>query len=139
MVALGEHLLDGASVVSRPRTLVRHLTAPLLRLPVALGQRGEGASRKEGFACAANRALDASFLITRAHLAGTRDEVIVSAQLKQARVQVNFTTPEFQRSTAEIVVDDHARLGRPTLKGMHVAAQKVFHGLIEEELQIERA
>ena len=75
----GEDLLDGAGVVSRPRTLMRHLIAPDERLPVAFGERGEGPARPEGIPDIANRTFDAAFLIAGADLTGTRHEVIVSA------------------------------------------------------------
>jgi hypothetical protein len=44
-----------------------------------------------------------------------------------------------QYGTLEIVVENLSRLARPSLKGMHMAAQKILHRLIEEKLQIQSA
>src|SRR6266571_2164580 len=40
-------------------------------------------------------------------------------------------------STFKVVVKNHSRLSEPVFERMHVAAQEVFHGLIEEEFQIQ--
>ena len=117
---------------------MRHLVAPEPGLAVAFGQRGECAAGPEGIPHIANGPLHAPFLIARAHLAGPWREVIVRAQFDQARVEMNLVAASLQHGAIEIVVEDHARLAGPGLKGMHVAAQEVLHRLIEEELQVQR-
>jgi hypothetical protein len=105
-------------------------------LTIALGQGGEGAAGPEGIAHIADGAFHTPFLIARAHLAGPRSEVIVRPQLDEPRVKQNLLAAPFQHGTFQIVVKDHARLPRPELKGVDVAAQEILHGLIEEEFQI---
>ena len=117
---------------------MRHLIAPEQSLPVAFGERGEGAAGPEGFAHIANGSLHAAFLITGADLTGTRGEVIMSAELHQSRVEVDLVASALQHCAAKVVVKNHARLAGPVVKGMHVAAQEVLHRLVEEELQIQR-
>jgi hypothetical protein len=78
-------------------------------------------------------------LIARAHLARARREVIVGAQLNQARMKLDLIAAPLQDRAFEVVVENDARLTRPGLEGMHVAAQEVLHRLIEEELQIQGA
>ena len=63
----------------------------------------------------------------------------MGAQLDQAGVEVDLVAAALQHGDFEIVVENHARLPAPVFKGMHMAAQEVLHGLIEEELQIQRA
>src|SRR5215472_7549284 len=131
-----ENLLHGAAVISRPWALMRDLIAPSQRLPVALGQRGEGAACPERIPNIANGSFHAAFLIPGADLAGTSDKVIMRAQLHQPWMEVDLIAAALQHGTAEIVIENHPRLSAPILKRMHVAAQKVLHGLIEEEFQI---
>ena len=59
------------------------------------------------------------------------------AQVDQPGVKLNLIAAALQHCTLEIVVENHARLAVPILKRMHVAAQEILHGLIEEELQIQ--
>ena len=134
----GEDLGNGTAVVSRPASPMRHLIAPEQCLPVAFGERGEGTARPEGFANIANGSLHATFLITGADLTGTSDEVIMSAELHQSRVEVDLVASAFEHRAAKVVVKNHARLAGPVLEGMDMAAQKVLHRLVEEELQIQR-
>ena len=51
---------------------------------------------------------------------------------------MDLVAAAFQHRAFEIVVKDDPGRSGPVLKGVHVAAQKVLHGLIEEELQIQR-
>ena len=135
----GEDLGDGAAVVAGPGPLVRDLVAPEQGLPIAFGQRGEGAARPERIADIADGAFHAAFLIAGAHLARPWREVIVRAQLDQSGIETGSDCRGAPARHFEIVVENHARLAGPVLKGMHMAAQKVLHGLIEEELQIQRS
>src|SRR5271169_777331 len=118
---------------------MRHLVAPHQSLPVAFGQRGEGASRPERISYVANSPLYASFLIAGADLAELWREVIVSAQFEQARVKKNVAAAPLQHDGFEIVVKNHARLSVPGLKGVDVTAQEVLRGLVEKELQVQGA
>ena len=61
--------------------------------------------------------------------------MIVRAQLQQSGVKQDLITATLQHGAFEVVVENHSRLAGPSLKRMHVAAQEVLHGLIEEELQ----
>ena len=53
-------------------------------------------------------------------------------------MKVDLAAAAFQHRAAEVVIENHAGLAGPVLKGMDMAAQKVLHRLIEEELQIQR-
>ena len=65
--------------------------------------------------------------------------MIVRAQLDQPRMKLDLIAAALQYGTFEIVVKNDTRLAGPGLKRMHVAAQEVLHGLIEEEFQIQSA
>src|SRR5580658_2969237 len=52
-------------------------------------------------------------------------------------MKVNLIAATLQHRALEIVVKNHARLPVPIRKRMHVAAQEILHGLVEEELQIQ--
>src|SRR5512143_422288 len=134
----GEGLGYRAAIVSRPWARMRDLVAPEERLTVALGQRGEGSARPERVADIANSALYSPFLISGPDLAGAGGEVVVGAQLQQPRMEVDLLAAALQHGTAEVVIENHARLTGPSLEGVHVPAQEILHGLIEEELQIQR-
>ena len=136
---LGEDVGDGTGVVSGPAALVGHLVAPEPGLTVALGQRGKGAARPEGIAHIADRSFHAALLIAGAYLTRARCEVVVRTEFDQAGMKMDLIAAAFQDSTLEVVVEKHARLAGPIGKGMHVAAQEILHGLIEEELQIQRS
>src|ERR1039457_2073715 len=64
--------------------------------------------------------------------------MVVGTQLQQSRVEMNLVAPALQNGAAEIVIENHAGLAGPVLKSMDMAAQEVLHGLIEEELQVQR-
>jgi hypothetical protein len=100
----GEDLGNGTTVVSRPGALVCDLVTPEQSLPVALGKRSEDTARPKGFANITNGAFHAAFLITGADLTGARSEVIVRAQLQQARVEMNLVASAFEYRAAEVVV-----------------------------------
>jgi hypothetical protein len=51
-------------------------------------------------------------------------------------MKLNLIAAALQHGAFEVVVKDYARLSGPVFERMHVAAQEVLHGLIEEELQI---
>src|SRR5437763_9183715 len=133
----GESLFHRAAVIARPRPLMRDLVTPSQRLPVALGQRSEATARPKRIADIANCSFHAALLIRGTDLAGTCDKVIMRAQLQQARMKVDLIAAALQHGAAEIVIEDDAGLSAPLLKRVHMAAQKVLHGLIEEKLQIQ--
>jgi len=85
----GEGLGHGACAIVGPTTLVRHLIPPHQRLPIALRQSGEDASRPEGIAYVSNGPFHPAFLIAGANLARTWHEVIVSRQFQQPRIEMN--------------------------------------------------
>jgi hypothetical protein len=58
------------------------------------------------------------------------------AQLDQPGMKLDLIATALQHGAFEIVVKNYSRLPGPVLKCMHVAAQEVLHGLIEEEFQI---
>ena len=101
----GEDFSNGAAVVSGPASPVRHLIAPEPCLPIAFGERGEGTAGPERFAHIANRSLNAPFLIAGADLTGPSDEVVMSAELHQSRVEVDLVAPAFEDRTAKVVVE----------------------------------
>ena len=61
------------------------------------------------------------------------------AQLDQPGVELDLIAAALQYGTFEIVVKNHSRLSGPVFERMHVAAQEVLHGLIEEEFKIQRS
>jgi hypothetical protein len=65
--------------------------------------------------------------------------MIVSGEFQQTWVEMNLVAAALQHGAFEIVIQDDPRRAGPGLKGMHVAAQKVLRGLVEKELQIQRA
>src|ERR1700733_12092882 len=58
---LGEELLDGVAILSRPAPLMRDLIAPSEGLAIAFGQRGEGTPGPEGIPHIADGPLHAPF------------------------------------------------------------------------------
>ena len=95
----GESLGHGPCAIVGPGALVRHFIAPDQRLAIALRQRGEDAARPEGIAHIPNGPFHAAFLISRADLARTWHEVIVSRQLQQPRVEMNLVAAAFQHGS----------------------------------------
>src|SRR5437764_4037635 len=106
-------------------------------MAIAFGQRGKGSARRERIAHIADGTFDAAFLIAGAHLARPWSEVIMRAQLDQPGVKLDLIAAALQHGAFEIVIKNHSRLPGPILKRMHVAAEEILHGLIEEELQIQ--
>ena len=53
-------------------------------------------------------------------------------------MEVDLVATPLQHGRPEIVIQNHARLAGPGVEGVHVPAQEVLHGLVEEELQIQR-
>ena len=100
----GESFGHGACAIVGPAPLVRHFIAPHQRLAIAFRQGGEDAAGPEGIAYIPNGSFHAAFLISRAHLARTWREVIVSRQFQQPRVEMNLIAAAFQHGAFEIVV-----------------------------------
>jgi hypothetical protein len=65
--------------------------------------------------------------------------MIVSAELEQAGMEVDGVTATLQDDTLHVVVERDSGHAGPRLEGMHMPAQEIFQGLIEEKLQVERA
>lgn len=63
---------------------------------VAFGQGGKRAARPEGIAHITNGAFHTPFLIAPAYLARLRREMIMSAALDQARVELDEVAAAFQ-------------------------------------------
>ena len=108
----------------------------MLGLAIAFGQCGKGPAGPERIADIADGSFHAALLITGSHLARPRSEVIMRAQLEQPGMKLDQIAAALQHCTFEIVVKNHSRLPGPVLERVHVAAQEVLHGLIEEEFQI---
>src|SRR6478672_2678 len=51
---------------------------------------------------------------------------------------INLVAATFQHRAAKIVIQGDPGCSGPVLEGAHVAAQEVFHRLIEKELQVQR-
>jgi len=116
---------------------VRNLIAPKPSLAIAFGQRGETSACPERVAHIAGGAFHAAFLIAGAHLAGSWGEVIMRAQFDQPGMKLDLIAATLQYGALEIVAKNYAWLAVPILECMHVAAQEILHGLIEEELQVQ--
>src|SRR5664279_678585 len=130
---------DSDVIAAWPAPLMGDLISPEQSLTIAFGQCCEGAACPERIAHIANGSLHPSFLVARAYLARPWREVVMRTQLDESWVKQNLIAPTFEHGTFQVVVKDHSRLPGPKFKGMHVAAQEVLHGLIEEELQIQGA
>jgi hypothetical protein len=130
-------LFDGAAIPSRPTALMGHLIAPQPGLVIAFGQGGESPAGPEGVPHVADGSFHAPFLIAGTHLAGPGLEVVVGTQFEQTRVEEDLAAAPLQHGRLEIVVKNHAWLTVPLLKGVHMTAQEVLRGLIEEELQVQ--
>src|SRR5260370_25839242 len=115
------------------------LVGPEKGLTIALFQSAEGTAGPEGFAYIADRSLDPTLLISRAHRAGPGQEMVVTAEFEKPRMEVDGVAAAFQYHTFEIIVQRYARGSCPGLESMDVPAQEVLYGLIEEKLQVERA
>ena len=61
----------------------------------------------------------------------------MSRQFNQTRIEVDLVAAPFKHHTAQIVKQQRIRNALPVLKGIDVTAQKAFHLLVEEELQIQ--
>jgi hypothetical protein len=114
-----------------------NLVAPEKGLTIALFESVEGTGGPEGLAYISNRSLDAALLISRAHLAGPGQKVIVTTEFEKSRIKEDGVAAAFQDDTFEMIVKGDAGSSTPGLKRMDVPAQEVFHGLIEEKLQVE--
>jgi hypothetical protein len=74
---------------------VGDLITPHQRLAIAFRQRSEDTASPEGIAYVANSPFHAAFLISRAYLARTWREVVVSGQLQQSWVEMNLVATAF--------------------------------------------
>src|SRR5690349_4810264 len=118
---LGERVGNAAMIAAGPRPGMRHLIAPQPSLAVAFGKGGERSPCPEGFAHVTNGAFDASLLIPGPDLARTRREVIMRAQLDQARMEGDVIATTLQYGAFEVVVKNDARLPVEKCERMHVA------------------
>ena len=116
-----------------------NLVAPEKGLTIALLQSAEGPAGPEGLAYIADGTFDPTLLISRAHLAGPGQKVVVTTEFEKSRIKEDGVAAAFQHDTFEIIVKGNAGSSRPGLKSMDVPAQEVFHGLIEEKFQVESA
>ena len=101
---------------------VRHFIPPHERLSITLRQGSENAPRPKRIADIPNGPFHAAFLISRAYLARTWHEVIISRQFQQPRVEMNLIPAAFQNAAFEVVVQDDPGRSRPGLKSVHMAA-----------------
>jgi len=102
------------AVAAWPTTPMRHLVAPEQCLPIAFGESGERTSCPERLAHIADgslHVLHASFLIVGADLTGPSDEVIMSAEFHEPRVEVDLIATAFQHCAAKVVTKNDPRLG----------------------------
>src|SRR6266536_1536380 len=123
--------------VVRPGPLVRHLVAPRPSSPVEVLERGEGCSFEEGLPHVTDGSLHLALLVALTRGTRTRLEVVVRAQLDEARVEVNGAALPLQHGRLEVVVEDHARHAGEEVEGGHVAAEEVLLALVEEKLEEE--
>src|ERR1700719_251440 len=105
------------------------LVTPEKGLTIALFQRAEGTASPEGLAYIADRSLHATFLISRAHLTGPRQKVVVSTEFEKSRMKEDGVAAAFQHHALEIIVEGDAGGSRPGLESMDVSAQEVLYSL----------
>ena len=136
---LGENLGDGAGVIAGPRTLMRHLPAPVESLAVEIGQGSEGTGGEETVTSVLDGALHAAFFIAPRRAAGTSGEMVVGREFEKTGVEVNGIAAAFQDHAAEIVGQNGSRRPTPIGEGMDVAEEKILQALVEKEFQPQGA
>src|SRR5712691_3085742 len=124
--------------VVRPGPLMRHLVAPRPSSPVEVLERGEACSFEEGLPHVTDGSLHLALLVALTRGTRTRLEVVVRAQLDEARVEVDGAALPLQHRGLQVVVQDYARDPREEVIGPDVAAEEVLLALIEEKLEEER-
>ena len=90
-------------VATRPTPLMRDLIAPQPGLSVALGQSGEHAAGPERVPHITNGAFYSTFLIAGAYLARPGSAVVVRAEFKEARMEVDVFAAALQDNTLEVL------------------------------------
>ena len=73
-----------------------NLVAPEKGLTIALFQSAEGTAGPEGLAYIANRSLDPTLLISRAHRAGPGQEMVVTAEFEKSRIKEDGVAAAFK-------------------------------------------
>src|SRR6266498_2457050 len=114
-----------------------HRIPPVPGLAVKVRQISERAGGKEGMANILDGALDAPFLGAAEGPARLGGEVIMAAELEQARMKVNGIAAAFEDHGFKVIVQNGSGGASPGAKGVHMAPQKVLQCLVEKELEIE--
>jgi len=87
-----------------------NLVAPKKGLTIALFQSVEGTGGPEGLAYIADGTFDPTLLISRAHLAGSGQKVVVTTEFEKSRIKEDGVAAAFQDDTFEIIVKGDARV-----------------------------
>src|ERR1700677_5265137 len=114
-----------------------YFVAPEKGLTIAFFQGGEATGCPERLPDVADGSLHSPFLISRADRAGSGQEMVVSTEFEKSRMEEDLVAMTLQHNRLHIVIQSDARHAGPGLKRMDMSAQKVFHRLIEEKLQIQ--
>src|SRR5436305_15208289 len=104
-----------------------NLVAPEKGLTIALFESVEGTGGPEGLPYIADRSLDATLLISRAHRAGPGQKVVVTTEFEKSRIKEDGVAAAFQHDTIESIVMGDAASSTPGRKRMELCAQECFH------------
>jgi hypothetical protein len=118
---------------------VRHLVAPRPGPAVEVLECREARALEERLPDVPDGPLHLALLVALAGGAGARLEVVVRAQLEEARVEVDGAALALEHCGLEVVVENHPRTPGEETEGGDVAPEEVLLALVEEELQIESA
>src|ERR1700730_4791868 len=135
----GEGLANAEAVLFGAGSIRRQAAAPDIGLSIEVIQIGKFAGRKEGGANVSNCTFNPTFFIPSGDGYRTRIKSIASSKLEQGGMKADDVTLALQHSAFEIIVEDDFWDAGPCLKGLHMAAQEVFHAGIEEEAQKDLA
>jgi hypothetical protein len=87
----------------------------------------------------ADRALDATFLVTAGHCDGPHFEAVVCGEVDKHGVETNDFALALQNRALQIVVEQHSRHAIPRAESIDVAAEDEGHRRTEEEAQEQLA
>ena len=135
---LGQRLGHGPRGIAGDAPRVGHRVAPVDELGIQIVHIPERPRREERVAQVADRPFDAAFFPGRRDRAGTRDEVVVPAQLEQARVEADGVALPFEDGAFQVVVEDDSRHALKRGKRLDVAAQEALERLVQSEDGMQR-
>jgi len=135
---LRQRVSDRARGIAGDPPGVRHHVAPPVELRVQVLHVPEGPRREEPLPQVADCAFDAPLLVGRRHGAEPGDEVVVAAQLQEARVEADGVALPLQDGAFQVVVEQDPGHTPQGPEGLDVAAQEALERLVHGEDRMER-